>query len=70
MNAVRMIHLSIHLTGVIILASYSAAVISFLTVEITYLPFTTIQGLIEDNTYKIGVLSDSSNDVFLKVKLC
>lgn len=66
-NAQRMIHLTAHLTAVIILASYSAALISFLTVESVDMPFTTLQGLIDDNTYKIGVLTGSADYVLIKV---
>lgn len=60
----RMIHFITHSAAVVILASYSAALISFLTVETVNLPFTTIDGLVRDNTYKLGVQSGSS-DLFL-----
>lgn len=67
MNAERMIHLITHLTAIIILASYSAALVSFLTVETVHLPFSTMQGLIDDNTYKMGVFAGSADYYLLKV---
>lgn len=62
-----MIHLITYFTIIAILASYSAALTSFLAVKIVFLPFTTMQGLVEDNTYKIGVLKGSADHVLLKV---
>lgn len=64
----RTIHLITYLTATTILAAYSAALISFLTVKTAYLPFTTMEGLIKDNTYKIGVLTDSLDHILLKVQ--
>lgn len=44
LDTVRLIHVAIHLTGVIIIASYSAALISFLALKTIILPFTTMEG--------------------------
>lgn len=66
-NAARMIHVVTYLTAITIQASYSAALISFLTIKTVHLPFTTMQGLIEDDTYKLGVLTGSADYVALKV---
>lgn len=63
----RVIHLVTHLAAVAISAFYSAALISFLTVQIATVPFTTMEGLIDDDTYKLGVLTGSANHILLKV---
>lgn len=66
-DAKRILHLVVHLTSVTILASYSAALTSFLTIKTVQLPFTTLQGLIDDGTYNIGVLTGSADHVLLRV---
>lgn len=66
-NAQRAIHLVTHLAAVVILASYSAALTSFSTIEIVHLPFTTMQGLIDDKTYNVGVILGSADYILLKV---
>jgi hypothetical protein len=49
----RIVYLTSYLVGVVLLASYSAALISFLTVKRTVLPFETLQQeLVHDRTYK------------------
>lgn len=68
MNIKRTIHLITHLTAVTILASYSAALIRFLAVETVHLPFTTMRGLIDDNTYKMGIYIEADY-VLLKVMI-
>lgn len=69
MNCVRLIHLTIHSTALVIEASYSAALTSFLAVKSVYIPFTTIQGLIDDSTYTMGILEGSVDQILLKVRL-
>lgn len=66
-NAERTVHLITYVTDVAIMAFYSAALISFLTVETTRIPFTTMQGLVDDGTYKMGVVSGTAEQVILKV---
>lgn len=61
-NAVKMIHLIIHLTAITILAAYSAALICYLTIETVHLPFTNVQGLVDDGTYKMTTYT--STDLF------
>jgi hypothetical protein len=39
----------------VIVAAYSAALVSFLVVEREELPFTNYSGLLEDDSYKLGV---------------
>lgn len=63
----RMMHFVIHLTAVVILAAYSAALISFLTVYTFIMPFTTMDGLLQDGTYRFGVVDDSADFSFFQV---
>lgn len=67
LDPVRMVHFVIHLTAVIILAAYSAALISFLTVNTFVMPFTTIEGLLNDGTYRFGTIGDSADFSFFQV---
>ncbi|KAL7301179.1 hypothetical protein TKK_0006150 [Trichogramma kaykai] len=65
-DPIRMIHLVIHFTGVILVAAYSAALISFLAVKVFVMPFTTMLGLLEDGSYKFGVVKDSADYGFFQ----
>lgn len=58
--ATRTVHLAVHLTSVILLAAYSGALISFLAVQIFTMPFTTMEGLLKDGTYRFGVVPNSA----------
>ncbi|PSN33461.1 Ionotropic receptor 146 [Blattella germanica] len=48
-----------YLTAVILPAAYSAALTSFLTVQHTEMPFTTLPGLLEIHSYQLGVIANS-----------
>jgi hypothetical protein len=48
------------MTSLVILAGYSASLISSLAVERRNLPFRDLQGLLYDGSYKLGVLGNSS----------
>ncbi|XP_011301405.1 glutamate receptor ionotropic, kainate 5-like [Fopius arisanus] len=61
LDPIRISHFVIHLTGVVILAAYSAALISALAVKTFVLPFTTMEGLLKDNTYRFGVVRNSAD---------
>lgn len=66
-EAVRSIHYVIHITSITVLAAYSAALVSFLTVQSVSLPFSSLQGLIEDKTYRLGIVKDSAEYTHLRV---
>ncbi|KDR11376.1 hypothetical protein L798_14896, partial [Zootermopsis nevadensis] len=53
----RAVYLTSYLVGVVLLAAYSAALISFLAVKRTVLPFQTLQELVNDGTYKFYLAS-------------
>ncbi|CAG5088660.1 Similar to Grid1: Glutamate receptor ionotropic, partial [Cotesia congregata] len=57
LNPIRIVQFSIHVTAVVILAAYSAALISSLAVKVFVLPFTTMEGLLQDRTYRFEGLS-------------
>ncbi|PNF16858.1 hypothetical protein B7P43_G06079 [Cryptotermes secundus] len=55
----RLVFLSASLAAVVLLAAYSATFISFLTVRHSSLPFTTFEGILQDGTFKLGILERS-----------
>lgn len=66
LDTVMIIQLVIHVTAVVILAAYSAALISFLAVKVFIMPFTTMEGLLKDGTYRFGVISNSADFSFFQ----
>ncbi|XP_017796565.1 PREDICTED: probable glutamate receptor [Habropoda laboriosa] len=60
-DPIRLVHLSVHLTAVVVLAAYSAALISYLAVKTFVMPFTTMEGLLEDGTYRFAVVHESAD---------
>ncbi|EFN82107.1 Glutamate receptor delta-1 subunit [Harpegnathos saltator] len=66
LDPVRMVHFVIHITAVVILAAYSASLISFLAVSTFVMPFTTMDGLLKDGTYRFGVIGDSADFSFFQ----
>ena len=66
-DTVMIIQLVIHMTGVVIVAAYSAALISFLAIKAFIMPFTTMEGLLNDGTYRFGVVSNSADYNFFQV---
>lgn len=67
LDPVRMVHLVTYLTAVVILAAYSAALISFLTVKTFVMPFTTMEGLLKEEGFSCGVIGNSAYYTFLQV---
>jgi hypothetical protein len=55
----RLVCLTAYLAAVVLLAAYSGTFISFLTVRHSSLPFTTFEGILQDGTYKLGILERS-----------
>ncbi|KAG7200800.1 hypothetical protein KM043_003173 [Ampulex compressa] len=66
LDPVRMVQLVVHLTGVVVLAGYSAALISSLAVKTFVMPFTTMQGLLDDGTYRFAVIAESADYSFFQ----
>jgi len=47
------------MTSLVLMAAYSAFLISSLAVQHHNLPFRDLQGLLQDGSYRLGVLRDS-----------
>jgi hypothetical protein len=57
-----------YVTSLVILAAYSASLISSLAVERRNLPFRDLQGLLYDGSYKLGVVDKTSYMDIFKVR--
>ncbi|XP_029052773.2 probable glutamate receptor [Osmia bicornis bicornis] len=66
LDPIRLVHLSIHLTAVVVIAAYSAALISYLAIKTFVMPFTTMEGLLVDGTYRFAVVADSADYSFFQ----
>ena len=53
----RTVYLTSYLVGVVLLAAYSAALISFLSVKGAVMPFETLHDMLGDETYNLYVPS-------------
>jgi hypothetical protein len=56
----RIVILTSYMTSLVLMAAYSAYLISSLVVEHQHLPFRDLQGLLSDGSYKLGVLGNSN----------
>ncbi|XP_011175399.2 uncharacterized protein LOC105207561 [Solenopsis invicta] len=61
LDPIRIVQLVIHVLAVVIVAAYSAALVSHLAVKTFVMPFTTMDGLLQDKTYRFGVIKDSAD---------
>lgn len=61
-----MVHLSVHLTAVVVIAAYSAALISYLAIKTFAMPFTTMKGLLENGGYRFAVVANSAEYSFFQ----
>jgi hypothetical protein len=57
----RIVILTSYMTSLVLLAAYSAFLISSLAVQPRYLPFRDLQGLANGSSYRLGVLRNSSD---------
>ena len=61
----RIVVFTTYMTSLVLLAAYSAFLISSLAVEPRDLPFRDLQGLVYDGSYKLGVVDKTSYmDIF------
>ena len=56
----RIVILTSRMTSLVLMAAYSAFLISSLAVQQQNLPFRDLQGLLQDGSYRLGVLRDTS----------
>ncbi|KAJ4445628.1 hypothetical protein ANN_12310 [Periplaneta americana] len=66
-NSCRMMYWSMYVVGVVLVSAYSAALVSFLAKRRVDLPFSTLEELAKDGTYKFGVLQKSAEYSFFYV---
>ncbi|PSN36921.1 hypothetical protein C0J52_13895 [Blattella germanica] len=59
-SSCRVVYLTMYLTAVILLAAYSATLISFLTIRSISLPFRNLEEILSIRTHKLGALKDST----------
>ncbi|KYN06919.1 putative glutamate receptor, partial [Cyphomyrmex costatus] len=59
-SSMRLAFFSIYISSVIILSTYFASLISYLARNTAKLPFSTLEGYVEDGTYKLIVLQNSA----------
>jgi hypothetical protein len=60
-TSVRIVILTSYLTSLVLMAAYSAFLISSLAVQHQHLPFRDLQGLLYDGSYKLGVMKNGSD---------
>ena len=56
----RIVILTSYMTSLVLLAAYSAFLVSSLSVQPRDLPFRDLQGLVYDGSYKLGVVDNTS----------
>ncbi|XP_070526456.1 probable glutamate receptor [Cardiocondyla obscurior] len=59
-SPIRLVFLSLYISSIIILAVYSASLISYLALSTPRLPFSTLEGYVKDGTYKFIVMRNSA----------
>jgi len=63
----RIVTFTLYMTSLVLIAAYSAFLISSLAVQHQNLPFRDLQGLLHDGSYRLGVLRNSPYFNILKV---
>jgi len=58
-TSARIVLLTLYMTSLVLMAAYSAFLISSLAVQRQHLPFRDLQGLLDDGSYKLGLLRNS-----------
>jgi hypothetical protein len=56
----RVVVLAVQLTALVLMAAYSATLVSFLAVSRTSPPFRTLRELLEDGSYQLGLIAKSA----------
>jgi hypothetical protein len=66
----RLTFVALYVTSYILLSYYSAAFITDLTLQDPALPFTSFEEFLEDGSYKLGMVRNSSTLDYFKVSCC
>jgi len=69
MDSCRVVYLTTYLSAVVLLAAYSATLISFLTVQILEVPFNNLEEFLIVGTHKLGTLEESTVLTLFKVSI-
>ena len=64
----RLVYILSYTLGLVLLCAYSAAIISFLTVQKTTLPITNLEQLHQDKTYTVRAVRGSSTLEAMRVR--
>jgi hypothetical protein len=65
----RVVHLTSHLCAIVLMAGYAGNYISFLSSgRPLVMPFTSLSGMLEDGSYRAGVMSRSAQINFYDVR--
>ena len=67
-SSFRMIIVTSYVTTTVLLAAYSAALISFMTVQNVKLPFTTFEELLQHGEYRLGTLQGTAHISYFNVR--
>jgi hypothetical protein len=67
--SLRTVFVTIYLTGLLLLACYSAAFITNLTLREPALPFTDFEGLLKDGSYRLGMALVNEQLEYFKVSV-
>jgi hypothetical protein len=64
-----MIIVTSYVTTTVLLAAYSAALVSFMTVQDTKLPFASFRELLEHGEYRLGTLQGTAHISYFNVRI-
>jgi len=67
-SSFRMIIVTSYVTTTVLLAAYSAALISFMAVQNVMLPFTTFEGLLQHDEYRLGTQQGTAHISYFNVR--
>ena len=67
-TSMRLVVVTSYLTAVIVVASYSAALITHLTLREVELPFNDYKEFLADSTYQLGMMRQSAQMDYFKVR--
>jgi hypothetical protein len=67
-SACRMIIMTSYVTTTVLLAAYSAALVSFMTVQDFKLPFSSFRELLQHRHYRLGALPGSAQITYFEVR--
>jgi hypothetical protein len=56
------------LTAVVLVASYSAGIVSYLTLRTPSLPFKDFKGVLQDGSFQLGMIRDGAKLDYFKVR--